>query len=423
MNSQQRLFRFRSLTTALVVLLLTACAVPAVPAAGPAAPAAQTAGTAGEAVSAPAQNLTDGCVETYRAGVDYFPEKVTVEYAEGFEVEYHDNYKVVTVTDPWQGAEEQFRYVLVQCGTPAPEGYEEAAVIEVPVEDVIALSTTYLPHLESLGLVDRLVGLDSLLWTTSEPIRERSDAGEIAEVGSGANVNMELVLDLDPDLVMAYGMGDPQYDTHPVLQEAGVPVVLNGDFVEQDPLGRTEWMKFLALFFNKEGDASDLIDAVAEEYQEVAALAANAEEEPTVLVGSVFNGTWHVSGGNSYTARLIEDAGADYLWSDEGDIGSIPLDFESVLAQAADADYWINPDNSFWFSVEDVLASDERYGDFAAVEAGRLYNNNAIVNESGGNAFYEAGAANPHIVLKDLVKIFHPDLLPDHELTFYRQIQ
>ena len=104
-------------------------------------------------------------------------------------------------------------------------------------------------------------------------------------------------------------------------------------------------------------------------------------------------------------------------------MGSIPLDFEAVFDVGADADYWINPDNAFWFTAEDVIASDERYGDFAAVGEGTLYNNNAIVNEAGGNAFYESGAANPHVVLRDLVKIFHPELLPEHELVYYQQVQ
>ncbi|MEZ4635405.1 MAG: hypothetical protein R2856_10635 [Caldilineaceae bacterium] len=99
------------------------------------------------------------------------------------------------------------------------------------------------------------------------------------------------------------------------------------------------------------------------------------------------------------------------------------MDFEAVLERAADADYWINPDNTFWFSIDDVLASDERYVEFAALTNGHLYNNNAIVNENGGSAFYESGAANPHIVLKDLVKILHPDLLPEHKLVYYVQVQ
>ena len=368
------------------------------------------------------ENLRDGCVDSYDPAIDYFPQKLSVEYASGFDVEYNRNYKVVTVTNPWQGAQESFRYLLVQCGTPAPQDVE-GAVIEVPVDNIIAMSTTYLPTIEDLGLIDRLIGLDSYVWTTNAAVQARIASGDIAEIGSGAGVNVELTLDLDPALVMTYGIGLADFDTHPVLLEAGIPVALSGDFVEQNPLGRAEWMKFIALFFNREADAAAQFDVIDAEYHAVAELTATLAERPSVLLGSVYNGTWYVAGGESYMAKMLADAGADYLWSGEGNVGALPLDFESVYAVAADVDFWLNPDSSFWFSAEDVLESDPRYGDFAPLKLGKLFNNNAKVNDHGGNAYYEEGAAHPERVLKDLVKILHPHLLPDHELSFYRQVQ
>lgn len=374
------------------------------------------------ATAIPVENLRDGCVESYDPAIDYFPQKLSVAYASGFDVEYYNNYKVVTVTNPWQGAQESFRYLLLQCGTPVPQDVE-GTVIEVPVSNIIAMSTTYLPTLEDLGLIDKLIGLDSYMWTTNPAVRARIESGDIAEIGGGAAVNVELTLDLDPALVMTYGTGFSDFDTHPVLLEAGIPVALNGDFVEQSPLGRAEWMKFIALFFNREADAAAQFEAVAAEYLAVAELTAALEERPSVLLGSVYNGTWYVAGAESYMAKMLEDAGATYLWSDEGSVGALPLDFESVYAVAADVDFWLNPDNSFWFTVEDVLESDPRYGDFAPLKRGQLFNNNAKVNENGGNAYYEEGAAHPEKVLKDLVKILHPQLLPDHELRFYKKVQ
>lgn len=401
----------------LSLFLLAACAVPALPVTESTVPAVVESDAASNIAES-----SDGCVGNYDPTVDYFPAKVTVEYAT-FEVEYFNNYKVVTVNDPWLGADQSFTYVLVQCGTPAPEGFADVLVIEVPVPSIVSLSTTYLPQLEQLGLLDKLVAVDSGDWTTTEAVRAAVAAGDVAVVGGGTTINIEVLLDLEPGLIMAYSIGMPEYDTFPVVEEAGLPVVLNGDFVEQNPLGRTEWIKYMALFFNAEADAQSIFEQIETEYNEVAALAATAADSPTVFLSSVYDGTWWMAGANSYMAQLIADAGADYLWADSGSVGSSPVDFESVLERAADADYWINPDNSFWFSSEDVLASDERYAEFAAFNNGNLYNNNAIVNENGGNAFYEAGAANPQILLKDLVKIFHPELLPDHELVYYQAVQ
>jgi len=405
------------------LLLISACAAPPPPVAES---SAQTATVPVAAESSPAlapeTNLTDDCVENYDPAIDYFPQKTNVTVSGGFSFDYHNNYKVVTVSNPWQGAQESFQYVLVQCGTPAPEGVE-GTVIEVPVQSLVALSTTYLPHLVSLDLIDRLVGLDSLLWATTPEIVSLIEAGKIAEVGNGASVNVEQVLEMDPGLVMAYGIGVPEWDAHPLLLEAGIPTALNGDFVEQDPMGRTEWMKFVAAFFNKEGEADRLFAEVVDSYNATAALAAGVENRPTVFLSSVYDGTWWMPGGGSYTARLLVDAGADYLWADSGAVGSDPVDFETVFEIAGEADFWINPDNAFWNSQADALESDERYAEFAAVTNGRLYNNNAQVNVNGGNAFYESGAAHPEVVLMDLVKIFHPGLLPDHQLVYYKVVE
>jgi iron complex transport system substrate-binding protein len=52
-----------------------------------------------------------------------------------------------------------------------------------------------------------------------------------------------------------------------------------------------------------------------------------------------------------------------------------------------------------------------------------VYNNDARVNANGGNAYYEEGAAHPSLILADLIAIFHPELLPDHELAFFRRLE
>ncbi|HLU08750.1 MAG TPA: ABC transporter substrate-binding protein [Oceanobacillus sp.] len=373
------------------------------------------------AQEAPTTNLTDACVEIYDESVDYFPDKTEVEYAAGFEVEYFNNYKVINVLQPWRDADVTFTYVLVQCGTPAPEGYEDAAIIEVPIDTVVSMSTTYVPHFVELGLLDHVVGVDEFDFIYNADMRELIETGEIVEVGGSSAVNVELVLDLDPDLIMTFGLGSPDYDAHPVLLDAGLNVALNSDYMETSPLGRAEWIKFTAMFFNREADANAFFDGVAERYNELVAQVGEIEERPTVLVNGNYGDTWFVAGGASYTAQLIKDAGGDYLWADDDSTGGLPLSFEAVLERGQDADYWINP--NFWFSLADGLAEDERYAEFEAFQNGNVYNNNARVNEFGGNDYLEGGVVNPDVLLADLVAIFHPELLPDHELFYYQQLQ
>lgn len=377
--------------------------------------------TAEPEIVAPTENLTEGCVEEYAEGVDYFPQKAEVTYSSGFSIDYFDNYKVVTVHSPYPGAEEVATYVLVQCGTAVPDGFEEAVVIETPIDSFAAMSTTYLPHLPTLNAIDKLIGLDSLAFASTAEVRERIDAGAITEIGFGAEVNIEQVLDLNPDLVMTYSSGSADFDAQPKLEEAGITVVVNSDYLDQTPLGQAEWAKFLATFFNQEAAANDWFAEVTSEYNQMVELAATAESQPTVFLGTPYEGTWYMAGGQSYVAQLLEDAGASYVWAEDESETTLFLDFETVYDEAQAAEYWINL--GFVFSLEDLIATDERFADFAAYQAGNLFNNDALTTELGGNDYYEGGAANPHLVLADLIKIFHPELLPDHELVYYRVVE
>jgi iron complex transport system substrate-binding protein len=403
----------------------TATPIPTKPAATPTqepttAPTQEPTAIPPEAPEVLQANITKGSVESYDPQVDYFPDKATIGYSAGWEVEYHNNYKVIRVLNPWRDAEETFEYVLVQRGTPIPERYDDAQIVEVPVESIATMSTTYLTQLDKLGLLEGLVGIDSITYVSTEAVRKMFDDGELVEIGGGSSVNVEVVLDLNPDLVMVYGVGNPEHDAHPKLLEAGVKVAMNAEYMETSPLGRGEWIKFIAMFFNREADAEVIFGDMAQQYEALAAKTREVATRPTLFTGAPRGDTWYMPGGNSYVAKFLVDAGADYLWAADDSTGSIPLDFESVYERAADADYWLN--TSGWMSIDDALAADERCADFAALQNQRMYNNNARVNENGGNDYWESGVANPHLVLADLIKVFHPELVPDHEFVYYRQL-
>lgn len=367
-------------------------------------------------------NILDGCVDNYEPGTDYFPQKIRPEFAQGWTVDYHDNFKLLTLLNPWRGSEQKFQYLLLQCGTPAPDGYVDIPVIEVPVPNVAALTTTVLPHLQQLALLDRLVAVEKFDLVNTSEVRQMIEGGALQEVGSGTSVNAETLIDLDPRLIITFAYGNPEYDTHPKLLEAGLPVALTAGYMETTPLGRSEWLKATALFFNREAAAGQIFGEMAARYAEMAELASSVAERPTVLVGIPRRDSWRVPGGNSYFARYIADAGGDYLWRDDGSTGSIPLSMESVFEQAVEVDIWL-ANTGTWFTAADILAADERYESLAAVQHGSVYSNNAKLNEWGGNDYWETGVASPHLVLADLIKILHPELLPEHELIWFHQLQ
>lgn len=362
-------------------------------------------------------NLTDNCVTDFDASADYFPEKAEVQYAEGFTVEYFNNYKVVTIV-PWVGAEETFTYVLLQCGTDAPD-IEADAVVTVPVERIVTLSTTILPHIVTQDLLDNLVGVDTLMFTSTAEVLENGE--NIAEVGSGfSGFNLEVMLEIEPDLIMGqqFFSGDTAFEP---VSNAGLNVVLNSDFADTSPLAAAEWGKYLSLFFNTEALANEAFSAIETEYNDLVALTAELENRPTVIAATPYQGAWYMPAGNSTLAQFIADAGGDFLFSDlEGT--SINLSIEEVLEQGGEAEYWVNL-NQIWLSVDEMLADDARYAEFNAFQNNNVWNNNLMQNEMGGNAYFESGFVNPQWVLADLIAILHPELLPDHEFTLYRQFE
>ncbi len=403
------------LLCALAVLLLVGC-LPIQPTV-PVASNEVTTATAGTTLAA---NLTTDCAATYDPAVDYFPAKVAPAYAVGWTVEYHNHYKVVTLPTPWNEAVETFQYLLVQCGTPTPDGYPDLPVIEVPIKRMITMSSTQLPHLLKLNRLDNLIGHEDFQNVNTPEVRALIDADKLVEIGSGAGVNIEAAIDAAPDLIMPFSLGNPEQDAHPKLIEAGLPVVLNAEYMETSPLGRVEWLKFMALFFNEEERANVSFDGTAARYNEMAQIANGIENKPSAFTSIPRGDSWYVAGGHSYVAQFLADAGAQYLWADDQSTGTSPLAMEAVYDKVYTGDFWFN--TSTWTTLADVLATDSRLAELAAFQRGTIYNNNARLNENGGNDYWESGLANPDVILADLIKILHPELLPDHELVYYQQL-
>ena len=210
-------------------------------------------------------------------------------------------------------------------------------------------------------------------------------------------------------------------DVSPQLQRAGLPVVLTAGYMEHHPLARTEWLKFLAAFFETEDRSNEIFNSIKAQYTGLLDKTKGIDERPSVFCGAPYSGSWHVPGGNSFIARAIQDAGAHYLWADDPSQGSLPLDTERVFLRAAEADYWIHP--SHYRSLSELFNADPRFAKFGAAQISQVFNNTRQVSKNGGNNIWERGIVHPEEVLADLIKIFHPDLLPEHELIYYENLQ
>jgi cobalamin transport system substrate-binding protein len=383
--------------------------------------AAVVAGDASPVARAAAGNVTKGCVRTFDGTADYFPDKVRIEDALNFSVQYHASYKVVTVREANPAGSSE-SYVLVQCGTPAPrlEGaLAGAQVVTVPVTSLFASSTTHLSLLVELGRLDVLTGVSRLREVIGDALIARAATGHVREFAPASVIDAELVVANRPSLLMSGGASSPAF---PVIRAAGVPVVANTEWLEPTALARAEWLKYFALFLNEEQRAQTIYGDMKARYRALSA-RASARPEPTrplVMTGRSTRGTFTIAGGRSYVAALIKDAGGRYVWADNSSVGAPSVDLEAQIVRAANADVWIN--GGGWSSLPAMLDDEPRYAAFKAYRQKQVWVYERRVTQTGGNDYWSRSVSHPDLVLADLVKIFHPSLLPDHSFEWYMRV-
>ena len=345
---------------------------------------------------------------------------VEIKYASGLSIEEFEGFKIVTVENPWPGAEKAYRYLLTEENAKIPEDLQYDQKVKIPVRNVVVTSTTHIPALEILGVENRLTGFPGLDYISSEKTRKRITDGKIKELGKNEALNTEVLLDLKPDVVIGFSI-DGSNKSLKTIQKSGIPVVFNADWTESSPLGKAEWIKFFGAFFGKIEAANAFFDRIENNYLEAKKLASKAKTEPTVLAGAMWKDQWYLPAGESWQASFIKDANANYIFANSEGSGSLSLSLESVLAKAAEADYWVGP--AQFTSFEEMENASAHYSKFEAFKEKKVYTFSSQKGETGGVIFYELAPNRPDLVLKDLISIFHPDLLPDYQTTFYKPLE
>ena len=344
----------------------------------------------------------------------------SLKYASGFSWRSNGNVKYVTVNYPYQGATEGYQYMLVPDGEEVPDHDDKIQVIRTPVKKIVCTSTTHIPLLDYIGETNSLIGFPTTDYISSEEMRKRVDGEHVTDLGIDKGMNIELLYSLHPELVMGYTMSNDLGQLKKI-RELGIPVVINAEYLEKHPLGRAEWIKFVALFYNKEKAADSVFTLIEKEYLATQEMVKNSSEKPTVLSGIVYGDVWFMPAGKNYAAKLFNDAGMDYLWKDTESNGFLELSFESVYTKARNADFWIGVGS--FNSLQEIQAAESRYGLFKPFKQKQVYTYNARKGAKGGSEFLELGYLRPDLILKDLVKIAHPELLPDYELFFHKRLE
>lgn len=366
--------------------------------------------------------LLTGCISQPSPEESQERDVLYTHYATGFRVHPASTYKIVKVINPWQQSRDVvFTYLLAAGREMVPDSLKNIPFIKIPVKKVIALSTTHVAMIDQMGNTGSIVGVSGGEYIYNPRIRERIRSGEVADVGYGQGLDFETIVRLQPDVIFLYGVEGNVMTTLEKLDDLGIPAVFCGEYLESHPLGKAEWIRFFSLFFEKERESDRFFNRIDSAYNNMAALASRALPRPKVMSGLPWKDTWYMAGGKSFAARLIEDAGGDFLWSESGSSEAVPMNLESVYLRAVNADIWINPGAAT--SVSDILLTDKRFGDLRVVREGNVYNNDARTGPEGGNDYWESGTVRPDLVLGDLIEVFHPGLLADHHFVYYRQLK
>ncbi len=368
--------------------------------------------------------LFPGCGRNHIQSSDVKADTINeVTVARLFSITRNDSVSVVRIKNPWQGAVGiDFKYLLLKRGTRIPEGVDSEEVIFVPVRKIVCLSTTHLAMISALGMENSIKGIPDKNYIYSADILRRIDNDSIKDIGYESTLNNEMILNINPDLVMMYGVGNESVGYVGKLRELGVKVIFNADYLETSPLGRAEWIKLFGALYDRQKMADSIFNAESIDYNDLKTfISKNVHNKPKVLLGLPFRDTWYISPGNSFMSRIISDAGGEYLWRNTESAFSMPFGIENVYVRALSADYWLNTGTAS--SLEEIAVVDPRLKKLPCFSNMKIYNNNRRISKGGGNDYWETGSLYPHVILKDISSILHPGLFDGYEPVYYTRLK
>lgn len=345
--------------------------------------------------------------------------KNQIEYSSNLSIYKYDGYSIVKVLNPWPEANKDFTYILKEKNAEVPDSLQKYTQLSVPLQSIVVTSTTNIPFLEMLQVEKSLVGFPHTDYVSSAKTRKLIDSGIVKNVGQNERLNMEQLIDLAPEAIVTFGV-DNNNPMIANLEKSGLNVIIQADWMEQSPLGKAEWIKLYAALFGKEKEGKILFDNIVKNYNEALQLVANQKAEKTVLYGSMYQNQWYVAKGNSWVAQFMKDAKSNYLWANVEGSGSLGLSFEKILDKAKTAKVWIATGS--FKNAKELGNSNPHYEQFDAFAAKNVYTFESKLGATGGTIYYELAPSRPDLVLKDYIKIFHPELLADYNFTFVQKL-
>ena len=310
----------------------------------------------------------------------------TIRHAKGFDIVNNNGTKKLLIKSAYQNSKEIYSYRILNKDKQGDSNEFLDQEILVPIDRIVVTSTTHIPMIELLNKETSIVGFPNSKYISSKKTRHLIDAGNITEIGKESSLNTEILLDLNPELVVGFGVSSAD-QTLTLIKNAGINVIYNGDWLEETPLGRAEWIKFFGVLFNREKQADSIFNVIEANYLAVKKKALNSTKSSTVLSGAIMSkDIWNLPAGQSFEAQFLKDANVNYLWEDSKGKGSLSLSFESVLNKGATADFWISP--GYFTSKKQLLESNKLYTEFKAFQKNNIYTPTTKKGATGGVIYY-----------------------------------
>lgn len=316
----------------------------------------------------------------------------------------HGDYITATIRNPWDTTRLLHTYHLVPDSVDMPDALPPGTVVKTPLRHSLVASSIHSSLIDEMGAAEAIGGVFDAAYINDRKLSDRIRRGDVADCGLSHTPDVERVMQLRPDaLLLSPFENSGSYDKLGLL---GIPIIECADYMETSPLARAEWMRFYGLLFGREKKANEMFEVIEKEYTSLKERVATTSGRPKVIVDRLYGGSWHVPASNSTMGLFIKDAGGTNPFAAHQGTGSVALSAEEVLYEAGDADFWlIRYSQGADKTLKELAADNAIYSQFDAFRKQTVYGCNTTQS-----FFYETVPFHPHLFLRELAGILHPEL-------------
>jgi len=348
------------------------------------------------------------------------PVSTSNRYARFFSIKHFENFSLLRIIRPYPGAKPQTYVLIPRNHQPSlPDSLKKYPIVPVPLKRIVATSVTHLEPLEMLGAGESVVGFPQTHYIVSNFYQRQIQKGKLVDIGNELMPDPETILALHPEALLVFSTGNDHKDFS-LYHKAGIPIIYIAEWLETHPLGRTEWLRVFGALTGKQNLADSAFERIRSHYEHLhdsITLLLQNRKRPKVFRGGMFADKWYMAGGQSWAAKLIYDAGGDYVLGNNNETGSIAINFENALQYLVSADIWLDPGS--WTSRHQILQALPQAKQAPFWINHKIFSVNLKTNERGQIIFFERSPMHPDWVLADLSHIFFSDTIHPEHLYFY----